>query len=104
MVQAVAADELIQGKGHREGPGFPRLLLDDGQAVSLPVSDDIRQTEPHDIGNAKPQIGLQDQRRRHPLVWAAAGKALLHGVDDLTVLFCGQSDRLFVHVNASFMG
>lgn len=59
MVQAVAPDELIEGQRYREHPGLPGLLLGDGQAVALPVLDDIRKPKLQDIGDPQPQVCLQ---------------------------------------------
>lgn len=45
MVQAVAPDELIEGQRYREHPGLPGFLLCDGQAVALPVLDNVGEAE-----------------------------------------------------------
>lgn len=59
MVQAVAPDELIEGQRDREHPGLSGLLLCDGQAVALPVLDDVRKPELQNIRDPQPQVCLQ---------------------------------------------
>ena len=97
IVQAVAADELIEGKGDSEGSGLLGLLLLDGQAVSVSISHNVRKSQLHNIRNAESQVGFQDQGCGGSWVGSASCKALLHGVNDLFVLLCSEGNRSLVH-------
>ena len=59
VVEAIAADELIEGKGHSKGSGFLSLLLHDGQAISISVMYDISKAQFDDIGNAQSKVGFE---------------------------------------------
>lgn len=92
VVEAIAADELIKGKGHGKGSGFLCLLLHNGQAISISVMYDISKAQFNDIGNAQSKVGFKYQGGCDALIWSASGKALLHGGNDCLVLFSGYSD------------
>ena len=49
VVDAVAANELIEGQGYGKGSGFPGLLLGDRQTIPVPIMDDIAQPQFDDI-------------------------------------------------------
>ena len=89
MVETIAADELIKGKGHGKGSGFLSLLLHDGQAISISIVYDISKAQFNDIGNTQSEIGFEYQGGCDTLIWPASGKALLHGGDDCLVLLSG---------------
>lgn len=89
VVEAIAADELVKGKGYGKGSGFLRLLLHDGQAISVSVVYDISKAQFDDIGNAQSKVGFEYQGGCDALIWSAPGKALLHGGDDGLVLLSG---------------
>ena len=97
MVEAIAADELIKGKGHGKGSGFLCLLLHNGQAISISVMYDISKAQFDDIGNTQSKIGFEYQGGCDALIWSASRKALLHGGDDCLVLLSGYSDGFLVH-------
>ena len=97
VVQAITADELIQGKGDSEHPCLPGFLFSDGQAVTISVPDNIAQPEFQNVGNADAQVSLQHERSCDPFIGLASAKALLHGLDDLFVLVSGESHSLYVH-------
>lgn len=97
VVEAIAADELIKGKGHSKGSGFLSLLLHDGQAISISIMYDISKAQLDDIGNTQSKIGFENQGGCDTLIWPASGKALLHGGDDCLVLLSGYSDGFLVH-------
>ena len=97
VVEAIAADELIKGKGHGKGSSLFRLLLHDGQTISVSVMYDISKAQFDDIGNAQSKIGFEYQSGCDALIWPASGKALLHGGDDCLVLLSGYSDGFLVH-------
>lgn len=97
VVEAIAADELIKGKGHGKGSGFLCLLLHDGQAISISVMYDISKAQFDDIRNAQSKVGFEYQGGCDALIWSASGKALLHGSDDCLVLLSGYSDGFLVH-------
>ena len=59
MVEAIAADELIKGKGHGKGSGFLSLLLHDGQAISISIMYDISKAQFNDIGNTQSKVGFE---------------------------------------------
>ena len=59
VVEAIAADELIKGKGHGKGSGFLCLLLHNGQAISISVMYDISKAQFNDIGNAQSKVGFK---------------------------------------------
>ena len=89
VVEAIAADELIKGKGHGKGSGFLSLLLHDGQAISISIVYDISKAQFDDIRNAQSKVGFQNQGCCDAFIWSASGKALLHGCDDCLVLLGG---------------
>ena len=89
VVEAIAADELIKGEGHGKGSGFLRLLLHDGQAISVSIMYDISKAQFDDIGNAQSKVGFEYQGGCDALIWPASGKALFHGGDDGLVLLSG---------------
>lgn len=97
VVEAIAADELIESKGYGKGSGFLRLLLHDGQAISISVVYDISKAQFNDIGNAQSKVGFENQGGCDALIWSAPRKALLHGGDDSLVLLSGYSDGFLVH-------
>lgn len=97
VVEAIAADKLIESKGHGKGSGFLRLLLHDGQAISISVMYDISKAQFDDIRNAQSKVGFEYQGGCDALIWSASGKALLHGSDDCLVLLSGYSDGFLVH-------
>ena len=97
MVEAIAADKLIKGKGHGKGSGLFRLLLHNGQAISISVMYDISKAQFDDIGNTQSKVGFEYQGGCDTLIWPASGKALLHGGDDGLVLLSGYSDGFLVH-------
>ena len=99
IVQTVAADVLIEGERDGESPGLLGLLLHDGQAVSSSILHDIHEPQFGDIGNPQSQVSLQDQSCGNSRVGTASCKALLHGVNDLLILFLGQGDSFLVHEN-----
>ena len=99
IVQAVAADVLIESKRNGEGSGLLGLLLHDGQAVSSSILHDIHEPQFGDIGNPQSQVSLQDQSCGNSRVGTASCKALLHGADNLLILFLGQGDGFLVHEN-----
>lgn len=89
VVEAIAADELVKGKGDGKGSGLFRLLLYDGQSISVPIVYDISKAQFDDIGNAQSKVGFEYQGGCDALIWPASGKALLHGGDDGLVLLSG---------------
>lgn len=89
--------ELIESKGYGKGSGFLRLLLHNGQAISISVMYDISKAQFDDIGNAQSKVGFEYQGGCDALIWSASGKALLHGGNDCLVLFSGYSDGFLVH-------
>lgn len=97
MVEAIAADELIKGKGYGKGSGLLRLLLHDGQTIPVSIMYDISKAQFDDIRNAQSKVGFEYQGGCDALVWSASGKALLHGGDDGLVLLSGYSDGFLVH-------
>ena len=97
VVEAIATDKLIKSKGYGKGSGFLRLLLHDGQAISISVVYDISKAQFNDIGNTQSKIGFEYQGGCDALIWSASGKALLHGGDDCLVLLSGYSDGFLVH-------
>ena len=97
VVEAIAADELIKGKGYGKGSGLLRLLLHDGQAISVSIVYDISKAQFDDIGNTQSKVGFEYQGGCDALIWSASGKALLHGGDDCLVLLSGYSDGFLVH-------
>ena len=97
VVEAIAADELVKGKGYGKGSGFLRLLLHDGQAISISIMYDISKAQFDDIGNAQSKVGFEYQGGCDALIWSASRKALLHGGDDCLVLLSGYSDGFLVH-------
>ena len=97
MVEAIAADELVKGEGYSKGSGLFRLLLHDGQAISISVMYDISKAQFDDIGNTQSKVGFENQGGCDALIWSASGKALLHGGNDCLVLFSGYSDGFLVH-------
>ena len=76
VVQTVAADELIEGKGDSKRSGLLGLLLLDGQAVSVSISHNVRKSQLHNVGNAESQVGFQDQSCGGSWVGSASCKAL----------------------------
>ena len=97
VVEAIAADELIKGKGHGKGSGFLCLLFHNGQTISVSIMYDISKAQFDDIGNAQSKVGFEYQGGCDALIWSASGKALLHGSDDCLVLLSGYSDGFLVH-------
>ena len=97
VVEAIAADELIEGKGHGKGSGFLCLLFHNGQTISVSIMYDISKAQFDDIGNAQSKVGFEYQGGCDALIWSASGKALLHGSDDCLVLLSGYSDGFLVH-------
>lgn len=97
VVEAIAADELIKGKGHGKGSGFLCLLFHNGQTISVSIMYDISKAQFDDIGNAQSKVGFEYQGGCDALIWPASGKALLHGSDDCLVLLSGYSDGFLVH-------
>lgn len=89
VVEAIAADELVKGKGDGKGSGLFRLLLYDGQAISVSIVYDISKAQFDDIGNAQSKVGFEYQGGCDALIWPASGKALLHGGNDGLVLLSG---------------
>lgn len=89
VVEAIAADELIERKGNGKCSGFSCFLLHDGQAISISVVYDISKAQFNDIGNAQSKVGFENQGGCDALIWPASGKALLHGGDDGLVLLSG---------------
>ena len=89
VVEAIAADELIEGKGHGKGSGLFRLLLHNGQAISISVMYDISKAQFDDIGNTQSKVGFENQGGCDALIWSASRKALLHGGNDCLVLLSG---------------
>ena len=90
VIQAVAADKLIEGQGHCEPPGLPGLLLHNGQPVAFPVSYNVLEFQPENIRYSEPQVGLQHESGCNCIVWPTAGKPFPQSGDDLLILFCGQ--------------
>ena len=97
MVEAIAADELIKGKGHGKGSGFLCLLFHNGQTISVSIMYDISKAQFDDIGNTQSEVGFEYQGGCDALIWSASGKALLHGGDDGLVLLSSQCDGFLVH-------
>lgn len=97
MVEAIAADELIKGKGHGKGSGFLCLLFHNGQTISVSIMYDISKAQFDDIGNAQSKVGFEYQGGCDALIWSASRKALLHGGDDGLVLLSSQCDGFLVH-------
>ena len=97
MVEAIAADELIKGKGHGKGSGFLCLLFHNGQTISVSIMYDISKAQFDDIGNTQSEVGFEYQGGCDALIWSASGKALLHGGNDCLVLFSGYSDGFLIH-------
>lgn len=89
VVETIAADELIESKGDGKGSGLFRLLLHDGQAISISIMYDISKAQFDDIGNTQSKIGFEYQGGCDALIWPASRKALLHGGDDSLVLLSG---------------
>lgn len=89
VVEAIAADELIKGKGHGKGSGLLRLLLHNGQTIPVSIVYDVSKAQFDDIGNAQSEIGFEYQGGCDALIWSASRKALLHGGNDCLVLFSG---------------
>lgn len=89
VVEAIAADELIKGKGHGKGSGFLCLLFHNGQTISVSIMYNISKAQFDDIGNAQSKVGFEYQGGCDALIWPASGKALLHGGDDGLVLLSG---------------
>ena len=102
MVKAVAADELIQGKGDSERSGLSGFLLCDRQAVAFSIPDNIPETQLYDVRDTESQVGFQHKGGRNTVIRTASGKALSHGADDFPVLVSGQSNGFSVHKNDSF--
>lgn len=59
MVQAVAAQELIECQGHRKGPRFSGFFLRNIQPIPFPVPDDINEPQPQDVRDTQAQVGFQ---------------------------------------------
>ena len=97
VVEAIAADELVKGKGDGKGSCLLRLLLHDGQAISISIMYDISKAQFDDIGNTQSKVGFEYQGGCDALIWSASGKALFHGDDDGLVLLSGYSDGFLVH-------
>lgn len=97
VVEAIAADELVKGKGYGKGSGLFRLLLHDGQTIPASVMYDISKAQFDDIRNTQSKIGFEYQGGCDALIWSASRKALLHGGDDCLVLLSGYSDGFLVH-------
>ena len=97
MVEAIAADELVKGKGYGKGSGLFRLLLHDGQTIPVSVMYDISKAQFDDIRNTQSKIGFEYQGGCDALIWSASRKALLHGGDDCLVQLSGYSDGFLVH-------
>ena len=97
MVEAIAADELVESKRHGKGSGLLRLLLHNGQAISISVMYDISKAQFDDIGNTQSKVGFEYQGGCDALIWSASGKALLHGGDDGLVLLSSQCNGFLVH-------
>ena len=72
VVEAIAADELIKGKGHGKCSGFLCLLLHNGQAISISVMYDISKAQFNDIGNAQSKISFEYQGSCDALIWSAS--------------------------------
>lgn len=89
MVEAIAADKLIKGKGHGKGSGLFRLLLHDGQTISVSIMYDISKAQFDDIRDAQSKVGFEYQGGCDAFIWPASGKALLHGGNDGLVLLSG---------------
>ena len=102
VVQAIAADKLIEGQGHCECPGLPGLLLYNRQPVAFPVSYNVLEFQPENIGDPEPQVGLQHEGGCNGIVWPAAGKPLPQSGDDLLVLLCGQRQCFLVQIPPPF--
>ena len=97
VVEAIAADELIEGKGHGKGSGLLRLLLHNGQTIPVSIVYDVSKAQFDDIGDTQSKVGFEYQGGCDALIWSASGKALLHGSDDCLVLLSGYSDGFLVH-------
>lgn len=52
IVQAVTTDKLIQGKRNCKHSGLSGLLLDDGETITVSITDDISKSEFQNIRNA----------------------------------------------------
>lgn len=97
VVETIAADELIESKGDGKGSGLFRLLLHDGQAISVSIMYDISKAQFDDIRDAQSKVGFEYQGGCDAFIWPASGKALPHGGDDGLVLLSGYSDGFLVH-------
>ena len=97
VVEAIAADELIKGKGHGKGSGFLCLLFHNGQTIPVSIVYDVSKAQFDDIGDTQSKVGFEYQGGCDALIWSAPRKALLHGGDDSLVLLSGYSDGFLVH-------
>lgn len=72
VVEAIAADELIKGKGHGKGSGFLCLLLHNGQPIPVSVMYNISKAQFDDIRNAQSKISFEYQGSCDALIWSAS--------------------------------
>ena len=61
MVEAIAADELIERKGNGKCSGFSCFLLYNGQPIPVSVMYNISKAQFDDIRNAQSKVGFQNQ-------------------------------------------
>ena len=60
VVEAVAADELIQRQGNGECPRLFRFLLHNGKTVTLSVLYDVGKSQMDDVGDTQAKIRFKD--------------------------------------------
>ena len=99
VVEAVAADELIQRQGNGECSRLFRFLLHDGKTVTLSVFYDVSKAQMDDVRDTQTKIRFEDQGGSDTFIRSASGKALLRCLDDGLILLFGERNGLDVRGN-----
>ena len=98
VFQAVALQIDIQLHRHGKGPFLFCLLLDDVQAISATVPNDVAQSQlPGDIRDPDPQIGLYYKGSCNASVGFVVQKPVLHGLDNLGELLVCERYGFLIH-------
>lgn len=72
VVEAIAADELIERKGNGKCSGFSCFLLYNGQPIPVSVMYNISKAQFDDIRNAQSKISFEYQGSCDALIWSAS--------------------------------